>query len=67
MVKDVGFLHLATVKKARGSMYSARGRVQQPGEPTSPIPVSEDKLYSQAPEQIPASLLPKFPLTVNEN
>src|SRR5262245_55413525 len=34
MVKDTGFLRFAPAVPARGSMFSARGRAQRPGEET---------------------------------
>lgn len=46
MINDIGFLCFAPVQPAQGRMFSARGRAQQPGEPATPIPVSEDDLYS---------------------
>ena len=46
MVKDTGFLCFAPVQPARGAMFSARGRAQRQGEPGSPAPIAEDKLYS---------------------
>ena len=46
MVKDTGFLCFAPAQPARGAMFSARGRVQRQGEPASPAPIAEDKLYS---------------------
>jgi fumigallin biosynthesis monooxygenase-like protein len=46
IVKDLGFLRFAPVHAARGSMFAARGRAQRPGEPTTPVVVSEDDFYS---------------------
>ena len=46
MLKDTGFLRFAPVLPARGSMFSARGRAQQPGEPTAQAPIAEDEFYS---------------------
>lgn len=46
MVKDTGFLHFAPVQAARGHMFSARGRAQQPGASETPVPVDEEDLYS---------------------
>jgi Domain of unknown function (DUF4188) len=46
MVKDTGFLRFAPVQAARGRMFSARGRAQQPGEPKTPVPVAEKEFYS---------------------
>ena len=46
IVKDLGFLRFAPVHAARGSMFTARGRAQQPGEPATPVVVSEDDFYS---------------------
>jgi len=46
MVKDTGFLCFAPAQPARGAMFSARGRARRQGEPGSPAPISEDKLYS---------------------
>jgi hypothetical protein len=45
-VKDTGFLRFAPVHAARGSMFTARGRVRRPGEPPTPVVVSEDDFYS---------------------
>ena len=45
MVKDIGFLRFAPVQAARGRMFSARGRAQQPGEPTTPTAVAEHEVY----------------------
>lgn len=46
VVKDTGFLRFAPVHAARGRMFSARGRAQRPGEPTTPAPIAEDNFYS---------------------
>lgn len=46
MVKDTGFLRFAPVQAARGRMYSARGRAQQPGKLRTPAPIAEDEFYS---------------------
>jgi hypothetical protein len=46
MVKDTGFLRFAPVRPAQGTMFSARSRAHQPGEPAAPVPVSETDLYS---------------------
>ena len=46
VVKDIGFLCFAPVLAARGRMFTARGRVQRPGEPTTPVVVAEDDFYS---------------------
>jgi Domain of unknown function (DUF4188) len=46
IVNDTGFLRFAPVHAARGSMFTARGRVQRPGEPTTPVAFSEDDFYS---------------------
>jgi len=46
MVNDIGFLRFAPVHEARGSMFSARGRARQSGEPTATIPVKENEFYS---------------------
>jgi hypothetical protein len=45
MVNDTGFLRFAPIRPARGSMFSARGRAQLPGEPTTPAPIAEKQLY----------------------
>jgi len=45
VVQATGFLHFAPIEEARGGMFSARGRAQQPGEPAHPIPMSENDLY----------------------
>lgn len=45
MVQATGFLHFAPSEEAKGAMFSARGRAQQPGEPAQPIPMSENDLY----------------------
>lgn len=45
MVKDTGFLRFAPVQAARGHMFSARDRAQQPGAPATPAPVDEDDFY----------------------
>jgi len=44
MINDIGFLCFAPRQPAQGRMFSARGRAQQPGEPTTQVPVSEDDL-----------------------
>jgi hypothetical protein len=41
MAKDTGFLLFAPVQKARGPMFSARGRARQPGPPGRAAPLSE--------------------------
>lgn len=46
MLKDTGFLRFAPVQAARGTMFSARGRAQQPGAPMTPVLVTEEDLYS---------------------
>jgi hypothetical protein len=46
MVKDIGFLRFAPVQAARGSMFSARGRARRPGEPRTPVVISEEDFYS---------------------
>jgi Monooxygenase af470-like len=46
MVKDIGFLRFASVHPAQGKMFSARSRARQPGEPSTPVPVSEEEFYS---------------------
>jgi hypothetical protein len=46
MPKDLGFLRFAPVQEARGKMFSARGRAQQPGNQASPVPVDEETFYS---------------------
>ena len=46
MVKNTGFLCFAPVQDARGRMFSARDRAQQPGEAKTSIPVTEEKFYS---------------------
>ena len=46
MAEDTGFLRFAPAGPARGGMFSARGRAQQPGESSAPSPVAEDQLYS---------------------
>ncbi len=45
MVTDAGFLRFAPVHEARGTMFSARSRARQAGEPAVPDPVSEADLY----------------------
>lgn len=45
MVQSTGFLRFAPVQEARGAMFSARGRARQAGEPSLPVPVTEDELY----------------------
>lgn len=45
MIKKVGFLRFAPVCPAQGTMFSARTRARQPGEPAGPVPVSETDLY----------------------
>lgn len=47
MVKDTGFLRFAPVLRAHGKMFSARGRAQQAGEPTTRAPVVEEEFYSK--------------------
>lgn len=42
---DVGFLRFAPIRPARGTMFSARSRARQPGESSSPVPLSERELY----------------------
>ena len=46
MVQDTGFLCFAPVQEARGRMFSARDRAQQPGESTTSVPIAEEKFYS---------------------
>jgi hypothetical protein len=46
MVRDTGFLKFAPQCPARGSMFSARGRIRAPGEPALSPPVTEDDFYS---------------------
>ena len=46
MVKEAGFLRFAPISAARGPMFSARGRAQQPGQEMRPVPVAETDLYS---------------------
>jgi Monooxygenase af470-like len=46
IIKDIGFLRFAPVHVPRGRMFTARGRAQQPGEPTTPVVVSEDDFYA---------------------
>jgi len=46
MVKDTGFLSFAPAVPARGRMFSARARAQQPGDETKPAPVAETEFYS---------------------
>lgn len=46
MVKDTGFLCFAPIVKARGRMFSARERAQQPGVETKPVVIAEKDLYS---------------------
>jgi hypothetical protein len=46
VVKDTGILRFAPVHAARGSMFTARGRVQRPGKPKTPVVVSEDDFYA---------------------
>ena len=47
MVKDTGFLTFAPVQRARGPMFSARGRAGRPGTP--PVaPLQEAELYADA-------------------
>ena len=45
LVEDIGFLRFAPAHEARGSMFTARGRAQQPGKSTSSVAVSENELY----------------------
>lgn len=45
MVTETGFLRFAPVVAARGSLFSARGRAQQPGEPIAPAPVAEEEFH----------------------
>jgi hypothetical protein len=44
MVKDTGFLCFAPVRAARGTLFSARGRVGRSGTPDSPAPIEEKEL-----------------------
>ena len=46
MVNDIGFLRFAPVQTARGKMFSARGRAQQPGN-SAAGPVTEQEFYSE--------------------
>ncbi|MGA6825985.1 monooxygenase family protein [Nitrospira sp. NS4] len=46
MGEDIGFLRFAPAQQARGKMFSARSRGRQPGEPSTPVPVSEEEFYS---------------------
>ena len=46
MVEDIGFLRFAPVRSAQGKMFSARSRARRPGEPSTPVPVSEEEFYS---------------------
>jgi hypothetical protein len=45
LVQDIGFLRFAPVHAARGNRFTARGRAKRPGEPTTPVVVSEDDFY----------------------
>ena len=47
MVADTGFLRFAPNRPARGSLFSARTRARQPGEPSAAAPVSEDDFYGK--------------------
>jgi hypothetical protein len=44
MVLDTGFLQFAPQRPARGAMFSARGRVRAPGDPSLAAPVTEDEV-----------------------
>jgi hypothetical protein len=44
IVKETGFLRFAPVQAARGHMFSARSRAQQPGAPVTPAPVDEEDI-----------------------
>jgi hypothetical protein len=46
MVKNLGFLRLAPVQAARGTMFSARIRAVEPGTSAEPPAVAEDELCS---------------------
>lgn len=46
MAHETGFLRFAPATKARGSMFSARGRAGQPGNAATSTPVGEDEFYS---------------------
>ena len=46
LVKDIGFLRFAPVHAAWRRMFTAPGRAQRPGEPTTPVVVSEGDFYS---------------------
>jgi len=46
MVQNTGFVCFAPVFPAQGKMFSARSRARRPGEPSAPVPVSEEGFYS---------------------
>jgi hypothetical protein len=47
MPKPVGMMHFAPVVPARGTMFSARKRLERGGEPREPAPVGEGELYAR--------------------
>ena len=47
VVQEIGFLKFAAVQKARGPMFSARGRAGRPGD-APPPPLQETDLYADA-------------------
>ena len=47
VVTEIGFLKFAPVQKARGPMFTARGRAGRPGE-APPAPLKEADLYADA-------------------
>ena len=46
MPKPIGMMKFAPLQPARGSLFSARQRLQRPGEESSPPPAPERDLYS---------------------
>src|SRR5262249_13427275 len=47
--QDIGFRQFAPQRPARGSMFAARDRAAQAGQPQRPPPISELELYGDAP------------------
>ena len=45
---DIGFLKFATVRPARGPLFSARGRAGRAGEPTMAPAIEEKDFYGEA-------------------
>jgi hypothetical protein len=45
-LKTSAFFALPRCTQPQGRMFSARSRARQPGEPSTPVPVSEEEFYS---------------------